>query len=358
MRNLNICFKCLGLLVFLVAASPTLHAAPTPPPWGANYQQVFYQDFTSMTSDAQIKVNGGYTLNSGSVWISHYSNGLDDSDFINPIGHDLPFGIDGTGSGANYLTIRAQPDASNANNNWSGTYTTGTLSSMDVSGNGFSQKYGYFEASIWVPNTPGATNNDDPNTHPAFWLLSHGPGAGGGSCEIDATESYGNWGTGPNQNPAGNPNFSSMTWHDWFASTSKYGQSYVNEPNMSTGFHLYGVDVEPTSIMWYYDRQQVWSAPSYPDAQVPLGVLLDLGLGGGNYNNSDNTGYNWNLTGNPSDMKVQYVAVWASPSSPNFQVIDSSPTLPRWALALMGVLMIAVVLLFLRKPVLKNQPSL
>jgi hypothetical protein len=28
--------------------------------------------------------------------------------------------------------------------------------------------------------------------------------------------------------------------------------------------------------------------------------------------------YDWNLTPNPSDLRVAYVAVWASPNSPNY----------------------------------------
>ena len=36
------------------------------------------------------------------------------------------------------------------------------------------------------------------------------------------------------------------------------------------------------------------------------------------YNNATGTGYAWSFTTIPSDLFVRYVAVWASPNSPNF----------------------------------------
>jgi hypothetical protein len=298
----------------------------TTPSFASNYQMAWNQNFSNMTSDSQIGVSGNTSnINDSSwgfgsgTWISGYSNNEDDSDFVSPYGHDDPFGIDGPGAGNNYLTIRAQPEPTQAWNNWSGTEVTGALSSQDINGNGFTQKYGYFEASIWVPNNPNNPNNDTPNTHPAFWLLGHTPGPGGGTAEIDPTESFGNWGTGPNQQPAGNPNYDQVGWHDWSNPGSGNGTAFY-EPTMSTGFHTYGVDVEPTGITYYYDRQPIWTAPIYADAEMPLGVILDLGLGGGTYNNANGTAYNWNLTADPTDMEVQYVAVWASPNSPNYVV--------------------------------------
>jgi Glycosyl hydrolases family 16 len=314
-------------LLALTGIQAEAQAVPGPPPWGGDYKLVWSQDFTTMTSDDQIGVVAGRSLGKSDIWISHYSNGMDDADFVDPHGHDQPFGIDGGGKGSNYLTIRAQKDPTHANGA-NGVFTCGTLSSQDTNGNGFAQQYGYFEASMWVPNVPSATNHDAPNTHPAFWVLAHNSGASGGAAEIDATESYGNWGTGPKQNPPGDPNNSSMTWHDWFKDGSKNQSknSFVNRPNMTTGFHQYGVDVEPTGITWYYDRQKVWSAPVYPDAQVPLGVLVTLALGGGNFNNPANNNYDFSLTADPSDMKVQYVAVWASPNSPNNKTPSAGET--------------------------------
>jgi len=57
-------------------------------------------------------------------------------------------------------------------------------------------------------------------------------------------------------------------------------------------------------------------------------IMVDLALGGGTYNNPTGTGYNWSFTANPSDLLVQYVAVWASPNSPNFSKLTSAKVAP------------------------------
>src|SRR5438046_9983699 len=90
-------------------------------------------------------------------------------------------------------------------------------------------------------------------------------------------ESHGNWGTGPNQMPRGNPNNYAETWHLWgpgSAHVSDY--AYQAKPGMTTGFHTYGVDIEPDIITWYFDRQVVWSAPSYPEARRAMYIMVDL----------------------------------------------------------------------------------
>jgi hypothetical protein len=329
-KSVRLGIAAAGLAISGWAATASA-ADPTAPSFASNYQLVWCQNFADMTSDSQIGVNGGGTLNSGSTWISHYPSG-DNADFINPQGHDIPFGIDGSGAGNNYLTIRTQQG--DTSNDYTGNYSEGALSSMDTNGNGFAQEYGYFEVDMWVPHVTDATNNDDPNTWPAFWLLSYKNGT-----EIDATESYGNYGAGLDQSPAGNPNISLMTVHDWSKGTGT--SSSVDEPDMTSGFHLFGVDVEPSGINFYYDRQEVWSTPFIADAATPFYVLVDNALGGGNYNNADGTAYNWNLTANPSDLDVRYVGVWASPSSPNFVPIPEPSSL--------GVLLVGLPLLALRR---------
>jgi hypothetical protein len=239
------------------------------------------------------------------TWIAHKPGGGDWFTFQNPTGNNHPFGV-----GNGYLTIRVQKDGHDPNN-WFAGYSGGLLSSLDGAGKGFAQKYGYFECSMWFPGSP--------NTWPAFWLLD-APAVTDrklSACEIDVTESYGNWGTGPGQKPPGDPNEDSVTWHRWTNPPTAAG-SFAKEPGMTTGFHTYGCDVEPTGITWYFDRKKVWWAPIYPEAERPLYVLLNLALGGGNHNNAKGDNYDWNLTPDPTDLKVQYVAVWASPASPNY----------------------------------------
>jgi hypothetical protein len=290
----------------LLAVFTTSAANAQVSPW-KNYRLVWLQDFRAMTSWTQIGVSAN-VIGRGN-WIAHTPTHKDWFTFQDPTADGHPFSIHRDRRG---LTIRVQKDG-NDPNNWFGGFSGGLLSSMDDTGAGFAQQYGYFEVSMQTP--PG------PNTWPGFWLLDRDStlNLSPTGAEIDVMESYGNWGTGPNQTPRGDPNNYAETWHLWgpgSAHVSDY--AYQTKPGMTTGFHTYGVEIEPDTITWYFDRQVVWSAPSYPEARRPFYVMVDLALGGGNYNNATGDGYNWSFTTNPSDHFVHYVAVWASPNSPNF----------------------------------------
>ena len=301
-------FQALLILLTMSERPVQAQSVPGPPTWGPTYQLVWSQDFTTMSS-LSVSASGPCGTGAGqTTWMATKPGGGNWFDFIPPSGNLDPFGI-----GSGFLDIRVQDNGS-SNNGFSG-YTGGILSSVDNNGNGFSQQYGYFECSMWCPGSP--------NTWPAFWLLNT-------SCltndslpytaEIDITESYGNYGTGPNQSPAGNPNEDGLTWHQWGQNgnpTTSTG-TFVAEAGMTTGYHKYGVDIEPTTTTWYFDRNPIWSAPTLAQAQSPMFLMMNLALGGGNYNNAAGNGYNWSLTPSPTDLKIQYVAVYASPNSPNY----------------------------------------
>ncbi len=75
---------------------------------------------------------------------------------------------------------------------------------------------------------------------------------------------------------------------------------------MTQGFHLYGLDVQPDFLTFYYDRQQIWQVPNvvpgYGDMyNRPLYVLVDLAYGGGTSINNET-----NLDKGPKDMWVEY----------------------------------------------------
>ena len=242
----------------------------------------------------------------GTTWIAHTPYAGDWFAFNDPVGGQNPFALDGDGLS---ITVRKN---GNPNNGFDG-YTGGLLASVDGHGNGFAQQYGYFEVSM---KTPGG-----PNTWPAFWLLSRNglvePDID--VAEIDVTESYGNYGAGPNNRPAGDPNHSVAGWHGWGSDGTPTGDGFTSDvAGLTTGYHTYGVDVEPTGLTYYVDRRVVWTAPIYEAARHPMYVLLDLALGGGNFNNAGGTGFDWNLTPSGSALSVRYVAVWASPASPNY----------------------------------------
>lgn len=311
MKLRRVFFTSILTSLFCFGVNSAEAAIPPAPTWAPRYQQVWAQDFTKMTTLAQLGVSAN-NMGTG-TWIAHKPGGGDWFTFADPTGDFHPFGV-----GNGYLTIRVQKDGHDPNN-WFAGYSGGLLSSLDGAGKGFAQQYGYFECSMWVPGGP--------NTWPAFWLLD-APAVTDkklSAAEIDITESYGNWGTGPGQKPPGDPLEDSVTWHRWTNPATGNG-SFTKEPGMTTGFHTYGCDVEPTGITWYFDRQKIWWAPIYPEAERPLYVLVNLALGGGNHNNAKGDNYEWNLTPNPSDLKVKYVAVWASPASPNYTGPPVAPT--------------------------------
>lgn len=273
---------------------------------------VWSQDFTTMKRLAVSARDMGT-----GTWIAHTPSSMDWFTFGDPGEPFHPFALTPEG-----LTIRVQKDGHDPNHGFAG-YSGGLLSSMDGKGKGFAQQYGYFEASMRMP---GGTN-----TWPAFWLLdapSLTDKALPDGSEIDVTESYGNWGTGAGNKPPGNPNFNTTSWHRWGhnGNPGAGGGSFGENPGMTTGFHTYGVDMEPDFITWYYDRRQVWKLPTFLAARRPMFVLLNFALGGGTHNNADGSNYDWTLTPNPSDLKVKYVAAWASPNSPNYRGAPATPT--------------------------------
>jgi hypothetical protein len=311
MQRFSYRYALLALAAYSVTV-PVVCRADVPAPLNPGYQRVWAQDFTTQTTLAV----AAHVMGSG-TWIAHTPSYQDWFTFQDAGAPYHPFALTPKG-----LTIRVQKDGHDPNN-WFAGYSGGLLSSMDGAGAGFAQQYGYFEASMKMPGGP--------NTWPAFWLLdapSLTDKALPDGAEIDVTESYGNWGTGPGFKPRGNPNFNTTNWHRWVhnGNPGGGGGAFAEEPGMTTGFHTYGVDVEPDFVTWYFDRKQVYRIPTFTAARRPMFVLLNLALGGGTHNNADGSNYDWNLTPTPSDLLVKYVAVWASPNSPNYRGAPAAPT--------------------------------
>ena len=72
----------------------------------------------------------------------------------------------------------------------------------------------------------------------------------------------------------------------------------------STGFHRYGCRVDPQWITSYFDGIEVWHAPTPPEHNKPLMILLNLALG---------PGWPIDKTPNPSVMEVDYVRAYTLP---------------------------------------------
>jgi beta-glucanase (GH16 family) len=186
-----------------------------------------------------------------------------------------------------------------ASKNWH----SGNISSMDPTGAGFSQQWGYFEARVQMPNS--ATG-----AWPAFWLAQKGgiPAVKTGlpGEELDIFEWY-----GVSHNNI--PGMVQQASHNWNVDGSQDPTPSLYSPQTKipdgsqpwTGYHIYGLQVDPVHITWYIDGVQTNQiATPMSHMTSPFYIMLDYGLGGG-----------WPLTGmvNNSSFNIDWVRVWALP---------------------------------------------
>ena len=163
-------------------------------------------------------------------------------------------------------------------------YTSGMVSTNDCCGRPitFEFEYGYMEMRAKLP--PGR------GMWPAFWLV---PANHTWPPEIDAMEWQG-------QKPR--TNFLTIHWGT-SRDPQQSGTSFVG-PNMSAGYHTYGLDWESTNVTWYEDGKAI---RTYTDAahipNLPMVVILNLAIGGW-------LGYPDKHTVFPAHMLVDYVRVW------------------------------------------------
>jgi beta-glucanase (GH16 family) len=214
-------------------------------------------------------------------WIAHtpWNGDFGAAQFANP-GPQSPFSIE---NGILHITARQGPD---------GKWRSGLLASNDPRGNGFSQKFGYFEMRAKLPEGPGLW--------PAFWLVANKDKDT--SAELDIMEHYGKF-----------PDMYESVVHVW--KKSPQGRSYqallrhqIQPGLLYHDFHLYGASIETDSIVFYLDRVEVGRTPTPPEYGHPMFILLNLAMGAG-----------WPIdkTPNPSVMLVDYVRAYQKLSQLN-----------------------------------------
>jgi beta-glucanase (GH16 family) len=149
----------------------------------------------------------------------------------------------------------------------------------------FSFLYGYAEARIKLPRGAGMW--------PAFWLI---PSNFTWPPEIDIME----WqGVVPQQDL--------VTIH-WGASSSpqQYGTAVNTGTKLYAGYHVYGVDWEPSYVTWYFDGKPVMTFTNRSEIpHQPMFVILNLAIGGwypGQLKPSPRSF--------PATMSVDYVRIW------------------------------------------------
>lgn len=256
----------------------------TPQPPKAGYTLAFYDDFTTFTGDAagttswQTLYMSGIRNNAGNVELEYYvDKSVEPGLTVNP-GYQ-PFSIvDGT-----CLRITGTPTSLTGSNGQGFNYNSGFINSSTI----FFMQYGYFEMKAMLPTTQG--------TWPAFWMMAE---AGGWPPEIDVMEVLGN-----------SPTTLYTTVHFGTSGSPQQTGQPNTVANTSTGFHVYGVDWDPTNITWYFDGGQVFQVATPTGLNVPMFMMANLAIGGTFPGNPDGT------TVLPANFDIDWIRVWKNASS-------------------------------------------
>lgn len=216
-----------------------------------------------------------------------YVNSLtDDQDHLDLVASQHnPFELDGS-----RLAIRAVRNPLKTNNNKQGhgplremvaqqDFLSGALTTYDK----FTQKYGYFEARIKIPNHVG--------TFPAFWLHHQKRNdEGTHKTEIDIMENLGHapWYIYNSFHYFNNVN----AYYDGDAVSIKprpEGQIY-NGTDFSQDYHTYAVEWEPGKVTWLIDGEKVSEVQDGAVDYEDLYLIMNLAIGGHWTNYPENSG--------------------------------------------------------------------
>ena len=134
------------------------------------------------------------------------------------------------------------------------TYRSGLITSERL----FSQRYGYFEMRAQLPRGRGMW--------PAFWLL---PADGNWPPEIDVMEMLGDA-----------PTTYYVSLHGRADGKPLDAITPVQAPDLSAGFHVFGVAWRPDRIRFYLDDAMVHESATFADMRRPMYLLVNLAVGG------------------------------------------------------------------------------
>ena len=153
------------------------------------------------------------------------------------------------------------------------------------------QTYGYFEIEAKLPVGKG--------TWPAFWLFNH---IDNRRPEIDIMEAYA--GGGPNSGWS-DANFHPTAYGAtiWLDQTVNGGFKMVSTPDLSAGFHKYGLKWEANRQTFYFDGKEVFSQEV--TMGDPMYLMLDLWYGSASGSPDAST-----PTGKDNSYEVNYVRAW------------------------------------------------
>ena len=253
-------------------------------PIAAGYKLVFEDNFATFNGNDS-GTNGwmtrwAYTPNTSDI--VNRTLQLQDSYYSDPsVGYD-PFAIsNGT------LGITAKPTAMPHANSAKLPYSSGTITSF----NSFYVKYGYFEIRAKLPTGQGLWS--------AFWMVNKN---WAWPPEIDGFEVLGNA-----------PSIMYGSTHDIVDKKNVARTTGIEVGDTSTEFHIYGVDWEPSSLVYYFDGQPVLSYPTLGDMSNPMYIIVTLAVGApGSWPGPPNA-----TTTFPATMYIDYIRAYASTHSSN-----------------------------------------
>ena len=246
--------------IVVAASSSTI----SPPPQASGYNLVFSDDFTSL--DLSPNSYGNYTwYNPGMFWQK-----------------PAPYSNIAVGDSAVTLT-------------WTSGQSPANTSIATAAKNGSyyrAWRYGYFEARMKWDAVTGSW--------PAFWMMPV-QGITCGKCEEGELDIFEGQGT------------SGMyygTIHDWYAG----GGQQQNSPNYHpfpsgtdvTQYHTYGVLWVPGYVTWYFDNQEMGSAPTYSIFDQQNYYLILGSQEGVNWSYGNTRG----VTASSISISVDWVHVW------------------------------------------------
>src|SRR5689334_7478989 len=137
----------------------------------------------------------------------------------------------------------------NAHKLGDGTWVGSTLASVNSSGVGFSQQWGYFEARVKMSKGNGLW--------PAFWLYNVNKVTNGSApaAEIDIMEFLGN-----------TPNTYWATYHSYATGTHVQNSNNSQRDvgfDLTLDWHRFSVYWDSSNVTWYLDGAQQISNPTY-----------------------------------------------------------------------------------------------
>jgi hypothetical protein len=218
------------------------------------YRKTFVDHFSSLSTITDGATGSG-------PWYAPARPDTSMAHFLSPTQTPVTFSIDTPG----VLTITMQKVGTS--------WYSGHMQTVDNVGEGFAQRYGYFEAKMAF---------DKAVSWPAFWLYTPKPDEGPGQAraEIDVVEAYGDNDydgyhmTVHRRSLSGNVtkgNYSGLSsaqnmgiwgWNDMFDSQ----------------FHRYGCMVTRKWITIYLDRKELSRFPTFPEAKRPLFMRVTLAM--------------------------------------------------------------------------------